>query len=121
MLVPYLRLTPLPGTVPSLVKGGVLAADGTVRAPLVDRPLLLGRGGHCDLVAASGRVAREDTVFEPSPEGWVARNLGRNQGMRVNGKPAQRALLHDGDVIFLFGVAFTFVDGDPEAAASPPG
>lgn len=107
-----LRLHLLPGTAATLDKGGVTRADGTVVVPLVDRALLLGRGAHCDIVAGVGRLAREDTWFEPTPEGWVARNLGRNQGMLVNGERTMRAVLRGGDQVFLFGVAFVFEAGE---------
>lgn len=91
-----------------VARGAVSAPDGVLRIPLADRRVLLGRSDACDVVVHSSRVAARDTVFEPSPEGWVARNLGHNQGMVINGERVFTAVLKPGDVVFLYGLTLEF-------------
>jgi hypothetical protein len=118
----FLRLHGEPGDPRPLASTSLVAADGTVRVPL-GRRLLLGRGKHCDVVVESGRCAREDTVVEPTPDGWWAINLGNNQGMYVNGQKMVRRLLENGDELNLFACRFTFVSepGDADFLRGLPG
>lgn len=116
--MPFLEVVLRPGETSPLTAGFVVGDDGSVRVPL-ERRLLVGRGRSCDVVVNSAKMARDDTVFEPSPEGWVALNLGNNQGMYVNKSKTMRSVLRHGDVIYLFGVTFRFVDPPGEPGGSP--
>lgn len=92
-----------------VARGAVAGPDGVLRILLTARPVMLGRSDVCDVVVHSSRVAARDTVFEPTAEGWVARNLGKNQGMVINGQRVFSAVLRPGDVVFLHGVTLEFV------------
>jgi pSer/pThr/pTyr-binding forkhead associated (FHA) protein len=94
-----------------VARGAVTQADGALRIPLA-RKVLLGRSDACDVVVHSSRLAPRDTVFEPSPEGWVARTLGRHPGLLVNGERVFSKVLKAGDVIFLQGMTLEFSDAD---------
>lgn len=95
-----------------VARGAVAAADGSLRIPLKDKKLMLGRTDACDVVVHSGRIAARDTVFEPTPEGWVAKNLDHNRGMVINGERVVSAVLTPGAVILLPGLTLEFVGDD---------
>lgn len=94
-----------------VARGAVTGADGALRIPLARR-VMLGRSDACDVVVHSSRITARHAVFEPSPEGWVARNLGHNPGMVINGERVFEAVLKAGDVVSLHGVTLEFSDAD---------
>ena len=95
-----------------VARGAVAGADGVLRIPLAQRPVMLGRSDACDVVVHSSRLTARHAVFEPSPEGWVARTLGHNPGMLINGERVFEAVLKAGDVVSLHGVTLELSDAD---------
>jgi adenylate cyclase len=62
---------------------------------------VLGRGDTCSFVIPDPAVSREHAVIRPSEDGqgYVLEDLGSSSGTYVNGTPARRATLQDGDTI----------------------
>jgi hypothetical protein len=59
-----------------------------------DRPAVVGRGREADVVVRHPRVSRRHVALEPTPDGWLARDLSTN-GMWRDG--AQVAVVPIGD------------------------
>ncbi len=75
---------------------------------------VVGRGRDCDLVIPDARVSRRHLSLEPTPDGWVARDLSSNGMWRDNVRSGVVALT-GGEVRIRLGA----VDG-PLVVLTPP-
>ena len=81
--------------------GRSLALDGGA-------PATLGRSRACSLPLTEPNASKEHLRLSWEDEGWVMTDLGSSHGTRVNGRPAQRAVLRPfdriaiGDTIMIF-------------------
>ncbi len=73
------------------------AAPPTI--PLPNRPILIGRDPHCDVVLADPMVSARHAQIAPAPSGYWLADLGSTNGTFVNGRRVQQALLRPGDRI----------------------
>lgn len=71
--------------------------------------VLVGRTELCDLRVPGGGP-RQHLLIVRQPGGFEARNLSPWRRMRVNGRPARRAVLKTGDAIEVGGLRLTFMD-----------
>lgn len=72
-------------------------------------PLIAGRDpASASLVLVDRQVSRRHAQIEPVDGSWRVVDLASRHGLRVNGAPQTEAVLADGDVIQLGGVALIF-------------
>ena len=82
-------------------------------------PFTLGRGDNCDYKIPSTRVSREHAQILRTTGGYAIRDLGSTNGTLVNGQPADKTRLADGDLILIADVELTFrVASDEEPVRS---
>lgn len=66
---------------------------------LEDESLIIGRNEDCDIVIENLSVSRQHAILERSGDSWMIRDLGSLNGVAVNGKRTNQAVLKPGDVI----------------------
>jgi sigma-B regulation protein RsbU (phosphoserine phosphatase) len=70
--------------------------------------LVVGRESRCSLVIEDPRVSKRHAEIVWSDPGWTLEDLGSKNGTTVNGAPAARVELRDGDAISFGGLAGRF-------------
>ncbi len=70
---------------------------------------LLGRSSACDVVLRDPAVSRRHALVSTRGGQCSVRDLGSTNGIQVNGKPVETAVLRAGDVLTLGGVAHAVV------------
>lgn len=69
-----------------------------------DRPLVLGRSQHCDVVLKHDTVSRAHAEIQRHDDAWWLRDLGSSNGTWVDGRRVSHAeSVHRGDQILLGG------------------
>src|SRR5512140_1007619 len=69
----------------------------------------IGRSTQVAIPLKDASVSRRHAVFSPGPDGWTVRDLGSQNGTRVNGRSAAGAVrLGDGDAVTVGTVDCTF-------------
>jgi hypothetical protein len=74
----------------------------------LDGPTIVGRTGDNGLRLLVGTVSRRHAELEPTPEGWVVRDLHSENGTWVNGERVWEHVLADGDQVQFGSVALVF-------------
>ncbi|MEZ5126578.1 MAG: DUF3662 and FHA domain-containing protein [Thermoleophilia bacterium] len=69
---------------------------------------MLGRSRRCDIVVEDPNVSREHAEIRRQQEGYVVRDLGSTNGLRVNRQNAKCAVLQHGDRIQVGATEFVF-------------
>jgi diguanylate cyclase (GGDEF)-like protein len=86
------------------------------RYSLADTPLVLGRGGDCDIRINDHSVSRRHARIQPSADGFYAVDLQSTNGTYVNDVPASMYKLKDGDYLRVGNCIYRFlVGGNVEA------
>ena len=70
-------------------------------------PVRIGRGVDNDLVLRDVRVSRHHAAIEPSPHGWIVRDLQSTNGTYVNGRRVQELEIDQGTEVSLGGFRLT--------------
>jgi Protein of unknown function (DUF3662)/FHA domain len=78
----------------------VLAGEGR-RTVLSGSRVLLGRSRDCDVVLDDPNVSRRHAELRREGETWIIADLGSTNGVKVNGRRVDHALLNPGDEITL--------------------
>lgn len=95
------------------------SATGEIRAAPVDFDVFLGRDPSCTVLIDDPVVSRRHARVHRDAEGVWLEDLGLRNGIRVNGAPARKRQLCDGDVIEAGGFRVAFLwDQENEAAKS---
>ena len=77
----------------------LLLDDGRNQRELVVRDkMTIGRDPACDVSDADPRLSRRHAEFLMTPRGLMVRDLDSRNGVRVNGRMVQEALLTAGDL-----------------------
>lgn len=93
----------------------IRTADGrTLRRPLSDKPLTIGRHPDNALTIAEDTASRFHCVIEKIPGGFRVRDLKSRNGIKLNDQKIETARLKNGDVLSIGKTAFRFID--PPAA-----
>ena len=97
---------------------------GQQTVPL-DRPVIVGRDASCDVAIDSVRLSRKHAEFTPTAYGVEVRDLESRNGVLVEGKRVESAVLAPGGKVVMGDVSVT-VSGtadapDVVAAPRPPG
>ena len=85
---------------PSGPTRAVLAGGGR-RTVLSGDRVVIGRSRECDVVVDDANVSRRHAELRHDDEGWWVVDLGSTNGIRVNRRRVDHALLRDGDRITL--------------------
>jgi transcriptional regulator with GAF, ATPase, and Fis domain len=81
-----------------------------------DRPFVLGRASHCDIVVPDDRTSRRHAEITWTGEHWEIRDLGSRNGTAVDGRVLTGPHpLRYGELIQVTACQATFVDGLAEA------
>src|SRR5687768_18595786 len=97
---------PLPGVV--AVKFAVRYASGAVHdVETAGKVAVIGRDPACDLVLTDPKSSRRHAVVEAGPDGLVLRDTGSANGVSVNGRKTDRAVLKVGDSFRIGDVEIT--------------
>jgi pSer/pThr/pTyr-binding forkhead associated (FHA) protein len=78
----------------------MLVGDGH-RTVLTGPRVLLGRSRECDLVIDDPNVSRRHAELRRKDDTWIVADLGSTNGVKVNGRRVEHAVLKPGDEITL--------------------
>jgi diguanylate cyclase (GGDEF)-like protein len=84
---------------------------------LGDRPLVIGRGNHCDLRIEDSSISRHHARIEPEAAGYVVVDLQSTNGTYVNDTLTTECRLQDGDYLRIGNCIYRFLSGDNVEAA----
>jgi hypothetical protein len=85
----------------------LLVGEGK-RTVLSGSRILLGRSRDCDLTVDDPNVSRRHAELRNEDGRWIVTDLGSTNGIKVNGRRAQEAVLEDGDELALGLVRLRF-------------
>ena len=85
----------------------LLVGEGK-RTVLSGERVVIGRSRDCDVVLEDPNISRRHAELVPEREGWVVADLGSTNGVKVNGRRVQTAVLEPGDELTLGLVRLTF-------------
>jgi diguanylate cyclase (GGDEF)-like protein len=81
------------------------------RYELTDKPLVIGRGGDCEIRINDHSVSRRHARIQPGSEGYYAVDLESTNGTFVNDVPASMYKLKDGDYLRAGNCIYRFLAG----------
>jgi two-component system, cell cycle response regulator len=81
------------------------------RYTLADTPVVLGRGGDCDIRINDHSVSRRHARIQPGADGYYAVDLQSTNGTFVNDQPASMYKLKDGDYLRVGNCIYRFLTG----------
>jgi diguanylate cyclase (GGDEF)-like protein len=81
------------------------------RYALADTPMVLGRGGDCDIRINDHSVSRRHARIQPGADGYYAVDLQSTNGTFVNDVPASICKLKDGDYLRVGNCIYRFLAG----------
>jgi diguanylate cyclase (GGDEF)-like protein len=81
------------------------------RYSLTDVPVVLGRGGDCEIRINDHSVSRRHARIQPSADGYYAVDLQSTNGTYVNDVPASMYKLNDGDYLRVGNCIYRFLAG----------
>jgi pSer/pThr/pTyr-binding forkhead associated (FHA) protein len=85
----------------------LLVAEGRRNALSGDR-VLIGRSRECDIALSDPNVSRRHAELRREGDGWAVVDLGSTNGVKVNRRRVNEALLQPGDTITLGLTDLTF-------------
>lgn len=81
------------------------------RYTLGDHPLVIGRGGDCEIRINDHSVSRRHARIQPAADGYYAVDLQSTNGTYVNDVPASMCKLKDGDYLRVGNCIYRFLAG----------
>jgi hypothetical protein len=99
------RVEPAPGS--QSRRQALLVGEGR-RNVLSGSRVVLGRSRECDIVVADANVSRRHAELRRQGDSWSVVDLGSTNGIKVNGRRADQAVLNDGDQVTLGVTVMTF-------------
>jgi two-component system, cell cycle response regulator len=81
------------------------------RYTLADSPVVIGRGGDCDIRINDHSVSRRHARIQPGADGYYAVDLQSTNGTFVNDNPASMYKLKDGDYLRVGNCIYRFLTG----------
>jgi diguanylate cyclase (GGDEF)-like protein len=81
------------------------------RYTLGEKPLVLGRGGDCDIRINDYSVSRRHARIQPVPDGYMVVDLQSTNGTFVNDAAAAMRKLSDGDYLRVGNCIYRFLSG----------
>jgi len=89
-------------------RGRAILATGGKRTVLSGERVTIGRSRECDVVVEDPNVSRKHAEVRRTIEGWLVADLGSTNGIKVNGRRVNDAVLSPGDEITLGLVSLEF-------------
>jgi pSer/pThr/pTyr-binding forkhead associated (FHA) protein len=77
----------------------------------LEGPMTFGRSLQADVTLEDGAISRVHCKIEPDGEQWAIVDLQSRNGTKVNGKPIERQILKQGDVITIGHTKLAFHSG----------
>ncbi len=86
----------------------------------INKPLLIGREGTCEVVVPDRMVSRFHTRITPAGEGVVLEDLGSKNGTHCNGNLVEgQVVLQDGDTVQIaLAQQFIFLNSDSDGSSN---
>ena len=81
------------------------------RYTLAESPMVIGRGGDCDIRINDHSVSRRHARIQPGADGYYAVDLQSTNGTFVNDQPASMYKLKDGDYLRVGNCIYRFLTG----------
>jgi diguanylate cyclase (GGDEF)-like protein len=81
------------------------------RYTLAESPVVIGRGGDCDILINDHSVSRRHARIQPGADGYYAVDLQSTNGTFVNDLPASMYKLKDGDYLRVGNCIYRFLTG----------
>jgi two-component system cell cycle response regulator len=81
------------------------------RYTLADSPVVIGRGGDCEIRINDHSVSRRHARIQPGADGYFAVDLQSTNGTFVNDHPASMYKLKDGDYLRVGNCIYRFLTG----------
>jgi diguanylate cyclase (GGDEF)-like protein len=81
------------------------------RYTLADSPVVIGRGGDCEIRINDHSVSRRHARIQPGADGYYAVDLQSTNGTFVNDNPASMYKLKDGDYLRVGNCIYRFLTG----------
>jgi diguanylate cyclase (GGDEF)-like protein len=81
------------------------------RYTLADSPVVIGRGGDCEIRINDHSVSRRHARIQPGADGYYAVDLQSTNGTFVNDQPASMYKLKDGDYLRVGNCIYRFLTG----------
>ena len=81
------------------------------RYTLADSPVVIGRGGDCEIRINDHSVSRRHARIQPGADGYYAVDLQSTNGTFVNDNPASMYKLKDGDYLRVGNWIFRYLTG----------
>ncbi|MFQ3593460.1 MAG: GGDEF domain-containing protein [Gemmataceae bacterium] len=72
---------------------------------------IIGRSAECSIQIDDHSVSRRHARIDPTPEGYIASDLGSTNGTYVNDTPCERMILKDGDYVRVGNCIYRFLAG----------
>lgn len=89
----------------------IAGANQGLEIPLLEAPLLLGRGPNCDVPLYDNYASREHCWIEPRGDEWWVRDLGSKNGTLIgSNRINQEHLLSDSEIIVIGATQLRFSD-----------
>jgi pSer/pThr/pTyr-binding forkhead associated (FHA) protein len=85
-----------------------MLVGGGKRTVLSGNRVVIGRSRDCDVTLDDPNVSRRHAELRREGERWAIADLGSTNGVKVNGRRVDRALLEPGDAIVLGTLELAF-------------
>jgi diguanylate cyclase (GGDEF)-like protein len=85
--------------------------DMGCRYTLGEEPLIIGRGGDCNIRINDHSVSRRHARIQPTQDGYYAVDLQSTNGTFLNDQPASMSRLNDGDYLRVGNCIYRFLAG----------
>jgi len=92
---------------PAAPSRAVLAGAGR-RTVLSGSSVTIGRSRDCDITVEDANISRRHAELRPKDESWVVADLGSTNGIKVNSRRVEQAVLRHGDKLTLGLTDFDF-------------
>lgn len=110
---------------PAAEQGRLVGFEGSVKGrvyPLSTGTFIIGRGETCDMPLKDPGVSRQHAKIVAEGEQYMLLDMESRNGTFVNGRPARKTTLQEGDEVRICAAAFrfTFLEIGPSASNVPP-
>src|SRR5687767_13341705 len=88
----------------------VVTENGRAREMLFVTTMAVGRDPECDISGSDPLLSRRHAELEPCEDHALVRDLGSRNGITVNGKKVDQAVLRPGDRVHVAGIRIEYAE-----------